>query len=265
MARRHGRPLLWLLVLLLAGCAGLPAREPLSGPARMAVSASFQEMAGRQRQCPGSVDADITLTLDSRFKAGTMSGYLQAKAPAFLKIVGVNPFGQPLVVLVSDGQNFKLASLREARGYEGSVASDFFRRYAPAGFDPGRGFYVLTGKLAPGAVRILAISNDPEGGGAWLELDDGQGGNHRLVLFDPERRLLRRYLQLDEEGAVTMTIGYADHYLGPCSLPGLITIKSSDHAGELLIRLTNWQTDTPFSAADFALELPPGFERVNVN
>jgi hypothetical protein len=264
MACRYGLVMFGLL-LLLAGCGGLPARAPLAAPARRAVLASFTEMAGRQGQCRSSVDADLTITLAAGFKTGTMSGYLQAKAPAFVKIVGINPLGQPLVVLVSDGRNFKFADFREARSYEGEVDSDFFRRYAPAGFAPDRGFYALTGKPAPGKVRILAISDDPAGGGAWLELDDGRGGNHRLVLFDPARQLLRRYLQLNAEGAVTMTIDYADHYPGPCSLPGLITINSSDHAGELLLRLSNWRTDTPFSAADFALELPPGFKRVNVN
>ena len=254
----------WLLAFL-SGCAGLPARLPLSGPENLLVRQSFKEMVGRQHQCKSSVDAEITITLDSRFYAGTMSGYLQAKAPAFLKLVGINPFGQPLVVLVSDGEYFSYALLSKSVSYGGRVDSDAFRRFAPAGFVPSTSFYPLTGKLVPGEVRILAASNDREGRGAWLELENMQDNIHSLVLFEPERQLIRQYLQFNEDGKVTLKIGYGDYYPGPCSLPGLITITSSDHAGELLIRLHDWQTDTPFSAADFALELPPVFKRVTVN
>ncbi len=254
----------WLLVFL-SGCAGLPGRLPHSGPESLLVRQSFKEMVGQQRQCKNSVDADITITLDSSLYSGTMSGYLQAKAPAFLKLVGINPFGQPLVVLVSDGENFSYALLSESLSYEGRVDSEAFRRFAPTGFDPATSFYPLTGKLAPGEVRILATSSDQEGRGAWLELESIQDNIHSLVLFEPERQLIRQYLQFNEDGKVALKIGYGDYSAGPCSLPGLITITSSDHAGELLIRLRDWQTDTPFSAADFALELPPVFKRVKVN
>jgi hypothetical protein len=254
----------WLLAFL-SGCAGLPARLPLSGPESLLVRQSFKEMIGRQRQCESSVDADITITLDSRFYSGTMSGYLQAKAPAFLKLVGINPFGQPMVVLISDGEYFSYALLSESVSYDGRVDSDAFRRYAPTGFDPGASFYPLTGKLAPGKVRILATSSDREGRGAWLELENIRDNIHSLVLFEPEHQLVRQYLQFNEDGKVTLKIGYGDYFPGPCSLPGLITITSSDHAGELLIRLRDWQTDASFSAADFVLELPPAFKRVKVN
>jgi hypothetical protein len=253
------------LLVFLTGCAGLPARLPLSGPESLLVRASFKEMVSRQHQCKSSVDADITVTIDARFYSGTMSGYLQAKAPAFLKLVGINPFGQPLVVLVSDGEHFNYALLRESLIYEGKVDSDAFRRFAPSGFDPGSSFYTLTGKLAPGEVRILATSNDQAGRGAWLELEHIDEKIHSLVLFDPEHQLIRQYLQFNEDGDVVLEIGYGDFNPGPCRLPGLITITSSDHSGELLIRLNDWRADTPFSSTDFELELPPGFKRVKVN
>lgn len=263
-AFRYVLPGVWLLVLL-AGCSGLPARLPFSGPESLLVRTSFKEMVGRQKQCESSVDAAITVTFDSRFYSGTMSGYLQAKAPASLKLVGINPFGQPLVVLVSDGEHFKYALLNESLSYEGKVGSAAFQQFAPAGFDAGGSFYTLTGKLAPGEVLIVATSNDRDGRGAWLELEHLQDKRRSLVLFDPQHQLLRQYLQFDEKGKVTLKISYGDYHPGPCRLPGLITITSSEHAGELQIRLNDWRTDTPFSAADFEFEIPPGFKRVKVN
>jgi hypothetical protein len=253
-----------LLAALVHGCSGLPARIPLSGPESMQVRRSFKEMAARQGQCSSSVDADITVTLASKFYSGTMSGYLQAMAPAALKIIGVNPFGQPLVVLISDGERFSYSLLNESLSYNGAVDSAAFRRYAPAGFAPDNSFYLLIGRLKPGRVMILGDSADPGGEGAWLELENEQDGTRSLVLFDPEQQLLLKYLQLDETGEPVMEIIYSDHYPGLCKLPGRIKISSDAHAGSLVIRLSNWQTATPFSPDDFRFEPPPGFKRVTV-
>lgn len=253
------------LAAFLFGCAALPPRVPLSGSARALVRDSFAEMAGNQRQCKSSVDAAVTVTLASRFYSGTVSGFLQVKAPAYVKIVGVNPFGQPLALLVSDGAHFNYALLNERLSYEGSVDSDAFRRFAPSGFAPDNSFYTITGKLPPGEVRILAISNDSEGHGVWVEIEGVQDKIRRLVLFDPEHQLILRSLQFDEAGEVALQIWYSDYSPGACRLPGLITLASRDHSGELQVRLKDWQFEAPFSPADFELKLPPDFKRVKVN
>ena len=257
-----------LLALLLSatfsGCSGLPARVPLSGQESLMVRESFKEMAVMQGQCSSSADADITVTLDSRFYSGTMSGYLQAMAPAALKIIGVNPFGQPLVVLISDGERFSYSLLNESVSYSGSVDSAAFQRHAPAGFVPENSFYLLIGRLNPGRVLIFGESADPAGEGVWIELENELDRTRSLVLFDPERQLIIKYLQLDEEGQPAMEIDYSDHFPGICNLPGQITISSVEHSGSLMIRLSNWQTATPFSPDDFKFEPPPGFKRATV-
>jgi len=257
-----------LLPLFLAsfvhGCSTLPARMPLSEQESLKVRQSFKEMAAMQGQCSSSVDADVTVTLNSRFYSGTMSGYLQAMAPASLKIIGVNPFGQPLVVLISDGERFSYSLLNESLSYNGKVDSAAFRRYSPTGFAPDNSFYLMIGRLKPGRVLIFDESADPGGKGAWLELENELDGTSSLVLFDPEHQLILKYLQLDETGKPAMEIVYSDHYPGICNLPGRITISSVEHSGSLMIRLRDWQTATPFSPDDFKFEPPPGFKRVTV-
>lgn len=253
------------LLIFLSGCAILPSRTPLSEQENLMARKSFKEMVAKQRQCKSSVDASITVTLDSIFYSGTMSGYLQAKAPASTKIVGINPLGQPLVVLVSDGHVFNYALLSELLLYHGTVNSESFRRFAPSGFDPGNIFYSLTGKLKPGEVRILEVSDDRQKRGTWIEIEDIEDNVRSLVLFDQERQLILHHLQFNEDDEVVMKTSYADYYPGTCGLPGLVTINSNNHSGELLIRLNDWRTDTPFSPAEFKLELPPSFKRVKVN
>lgn len=263
-AFRHLLPGLFVLVVL-SGCAGLPGRLPMPAAESTAARQSFQEMVVRQRFCEPSVDAEMTVTLESRFYRGTMNGYLQLMAPSFVKLVGINPLGQPLAVLVSDGEHFAYAVLNEKLIYEGEVDSDAYRRFAPTGIDPANIFYLLTGKLTPGEVRIVATGADEQGRGVWLDLERGSGDGRSLVLFDPDRQLIRRYLKLGRDGGPDLEISYGDYGTGECKLPGLITAVGRDQAGEVTIRLSDWRTGFPASAADFELELPPGFKRVTVN
>lgn len=252
------------LLTILSSCAGLPPRIELTENNRQLAREAFKAMAAGQHQCNSSVDADVTVTLESRFYSGTMSGYLQAMAPAALKVVGVNPFGQPLVVLISDGHHFSYSLLNESLSYEGETSARAFSRFAPTGFDPTASFYLLIGRLKPGRVEILEISGDREGRGTWVELVHGGDNAHSLVLFDPERQLVLRYLQLSEAGDTVMEISYDEHYPGPCNLPGRIAITSKDRQGNLVIRLSEWQTATPFSPVDFVFEVPAAFKRVKV-
>ncbi|MDF1577001.1 MAG: hypothetical protein RQ753_08275 [Desulfurivibrionaceae bacterium] len=249
----------------MAGCAGLPARLPISAAESVAARQSFKEMAGRQRLCDKSVDADLTVTVDSRFYRGTMNGYLQAMAPSFVKLVGINPLGQPLVALVSDGERFNFVRFPDRLIYQGDVDSEAYRRIAPAGIEPGALYYTLIGRLAPGEVRILSTGGDERGRGVWLELAREPGNSRSLVLFDPARQLIRRDLKLDEDGRAALEIVYDKYGAGECGLPGRLTAVSRDHAGELTIRLDDWRTGFPSSPVDFELELPPSFKRVKVN
>jgi hypothetical protein len=253
------------MLCFLSGCSALPARIPLSGSESIIVKESFKELVGNQHQCENSLDADITVSLKSRLYSGTMNGYLQLKAPASLKLVGINPFGQPLVVLVSNGEHFKYALLGESLSYDGNVDSEAFRKYVPTGFEPSSSFYTITGKLSPGELRIISISDDKEGRGAWLELEDVDDNTRSLVLFDQEQLLIHQYLQLDSGGDVTMKVGYSGHFPGPCRLPASITISSSNYSGELMIRLKDWRPDRSSSAADFEFKLPLNFKRVILN
>jgi len=243
----------------------LPARFSHSEQDSLLAKDSFKAMVDMHQQCESGVDAEITVTLNSKFYTGTMNGYLQAMAPASVKLVAINPLGQPLLVVVSDGEHFHYVSFVESIHYDGSVDSETFRRFVPSGFELGSSFYSLTGKLFPGEIRILSTSNDQAGRGVWLELDHIKESTHSLVLFDQKRQLILQYLRLMENGEVSLKIDYGDFSPGSCSLPGLLTISSIDHSGELVIRLKDWHADSSFTPADFELQLPPGFERVKLN
>ena len=265
-----------VFLLFCAGCATLPATRPLAELQQQQAVTLFRETMAHQGACPCCIDAQVRVSLKSFVQNGTISGFLQAKAPSFLKFTGLNPLGQPMMFLTTDGGSFRYIAVPEAKGYEGPVTAAAFKKYAPPGFDPGRGFYWLAGRLAPEKLRIFSVAADPEGHGFWLELAYAadtsleEGAFRRHVLFDPVEKLIRRHMVTDQDGRIMVDVRYDDYAPvsdgapDSCRLPGLISIHANNGALMELI-LGDWLYDASFSAEDFQVNLPPGFTLVPVD
>lgn len=266
---------LLLLLLLSGGCATLPATRPLAELQQQQAVTLFRETMARQQECPCCLDAQVRLSLKSVMQNGTISGFVQAKSPSFLKFTGLNPLGQPMMFLATDGTFFRYVAVPEGKGYEGLVTAAAFKKYAPQGFDPAHGFYWLAGRLAPEKLRIFSVAQDPEGQGLWLELayavDDFEGKPlRRHVLFDPARQVILRHLVADAEGRIMVDVWYDDYAKASeggsdnCRLPGVIRIHSNHNGALMELTLGDWLPDASFSAGDFRVDLPPGFALVPV-
>lgn len=253
-----------LLLLLVAGCATLPARRSLAPDEEDRARVSFRQLAEGQKICEPWADAEALLTLNSAWQSGSLSGYLQLLAPGYLRFVGLNPLGQPQLIVGTDGREFKTVLPAEARVYEGPVTAAAFQRYVPPGLNPEAGFYWLIGRLQPGVARIVEVSGAVDSADLWVKISYGAGGGPELVRLDPERLLIRRHLLLDEQGEVVMAVDYDDHAAAPCALPGLVTIRGARRDGTLELRFRDWQVAVPLSAADFAINIPPGYNRIKI-
>ena len=279
MNRGFFRALLAGLVVFLlfcGGCATLPPTRPLGELQQQQAVALFRETMAQQRDCPCCLDAQVRLSLKSLVQNGTISGFVQAKAPSFLKFTALNPLGQPMMFLTTDGTSFRYIVVPEAKGYEGLVTAAAFKKYAPPGFDPAHGFFWLAGRLAPEKLRIFSVAQDPEGHGLWLELayaDDAASGGvafRRHVLFDPKEKVIRRHLVADPDGRIMVDVRYDDYAPAAngvpdsCRMPGLITIHANNNGALMELTLGDWLYDASFSAEDFRVNLPPGFQLVPV-
>ncbi len=252
------------LLLLISGCATLPKTVEI-GPAEIgAVVERFRAMIAEGSRCASCIDAAARVEFKSVFNKGVVSGYLQAMSPSCLKFVGINPLGQPLVVLVSDGERFHYLLVPEAKGFQGNVSGETFAKYAPHGFQSGQSFYWLVGRLAPGLVKVMAVSRDQEEQGYWLSLLTGKNGIAGMVLFDDKDMVIRRHLLVDDQDEIVMNISYDDYTPAPCPRPGRITISSPAHNGSLEIKLTDWLDDVSLGPEYFSCRLPAGFSRVVV-
>ncbi len=255
---------LGLLLSVVAGCASLPTQRPLLPAEEGRARGAFRQLAAKQKVCGRGADAEAILTLDSLWQSGSLSGYLQLLAPGFVRFVGLNPLGQPLLIFTTDGQNFSSILPTEMRAYEGPVASRAFQRYLPAGPVPEASYYWLIGRLQPGEVKVLEVTGDDEGSDFWVKLSYGAGAERELVHFDPERLTIRSHQLLDQRGQVALEVSYDDYTAPPCGLPGLVTIRGSRNKGTLALRLRDWRTTEPLAPQDFAVDIPPGFNRIKI-
>lgn len=264
-----------IFLLLTGGCATLPATRPLAELQQQQAEALFREAMARQQDCPCCLDAQVRLSVKSLVQKGTISGFVQAKEPSFLKFIGLNPLGQPLLFLATDGTFFRYVAVPEAKGYEGLVTAAAFKKYAPQGFDPEHGFYWLAGRLAPEKLRIFSVAQDPEGQGIWLELayavDVFEGkALRRHVLFDPVKQVIRQHLVADLDGQIMVDVRYDDYTKASeggsdnCQLPGVIRIHANHNGALMELTLGDWLPDASFSAGDFRVDLPPDFALVPV-
>lgn len=264
--RRWGA--LLLALLLFGGCAGLPPTTSISLSEQDNARLLLQEALAAQEQCNCCLDVQVQARITSTFQSGTISGFLQAMRPSYLKFVGLNPLGQPLMILSSDGVNFRYVAVPEARSYEGLVTAEKFKKYAPQGFSPASAFAWLTGRLPGAGLQILSVARAAEGQGLWYEVAYPGEEIRRHILFSPEERTVLRHILVDRSGDILLDVlyeKYRDFATGAqagCPLPGFISVHANSHNGvHMEFGFSDWLPDARFTEDDFVVRLPSGFAR----
>lgn len=275
--------------LLITGCAGKFIRAlPASPQEESIVSTAFLDMLENQANCGCCLDAEAEVTLAVANwlgkRSGTMTGFLQAMQPSYIKFVGVNPLGQPLFVFTTDGITFQNLQVPNSKVYEGVVRSDAFNDYVGAWFEPEYGFYWLAGRVKPGNFEIIDIQRDKETNGFWLQLQYAGSLYRNMILFDPRERVVLRHVLMDNKEKPHVDVQYADYLplideaknggskgleqnsnAGEsvfCRLPGTIMVVSPDNSGQIKLNLHSFLPDSVFSEEDFTINIPSGFKRV---
>lgn len=249
-------------LLLLSGCVTMPNLFGISRDENTEVRGRFKEMIALQGKCHCCLDGAAHISIKNLLYSGAISGYLQAMSPSYLKFIGVNPLGQPLAVLTTNGQQFRYVSTEEGTVYSGEVAGETFAKYTPKGFNPTLSYYWLIGRLQPGPVQLTQVSRD-EKSGYWVELLY-ENGKKALLLFDPEALQIRRHIVLNGEGKRILNILYDKYGPGECDVPGLITVTSLTLDSTMEIRLDDLLDNVSLSRRDFDYSPPSTFKEVVV-
>ncbi len=249
-------------LLLLSGCVTMPDLFGISRDENSEVRGRFKEMIALQSKCHCCLDGAAHISLKNVLYSGAISGYLQAMSPSYLKFIGVNPLGQPLAILTTNGEQFRYVSTEDTTVYSGAVDGETFGKYTPEGFVPTLSYYWLIGRLQPGPVQLTQVSRD-EQSGYWVELLY-ENGRKALVLFDPEALQIRRHIVLNGAGKRILNILYDQYGPGECDVPRLITVTSLTLDSTMEIRLDDLLENVSLSLQDFEYVPPATFKEVVV-
>ncbi len=239
-----------------------------------------QKLHAEVCSCCLDAEADTALSVSGWFRdhTGKLSGYLQAMEPGYIKFVALNPLGQPLFILVTNGKTFKSLNVIEAKAYMGSVHSETFKRFTPFGFEPEYSYYWLTGRLPPGDMQIKKVMRDRQQQKFWLQINHSDSSMDSMVLFDPESMVIMRHVLRDERGDHLLDIHYSDYLQfaenlsSPvsevdrelCRIPAGITVSSKGGSEKIELKLHSFFSEANFSAADFQQDIPDNFEQLIV-
>lgn len=254
------------LAAIASGCAALPRTLPLPDNDAIQVRQEFKTMLNDQGRCPAAFDSDVTVTVDNLLRSGTLSGYLRAMAPAFVRFEGINPLGLTEAILAVDGENFTYLSVRDQQAYRGPLKAELLDRYAPDGLAAAMSYYWLLGRVPPGSLRIGEVGRDPDGQGYWLDLRYAETGKRSMILFALEPRLIKRHLVLNGNDAVSVDLGYEyprDEAPSDCRLPAKITIQGRGK-GRLNIGFTKRYPTPPLDRSPFSVTPPPDYKKTEV-
>lgn len=264
---------LLIIFLIISGCAALPRTVDITRPEQQMVITNFLDMLAQHQKCKDHLDVSATLSLNSLWRSGTVAGYLQAMAPAHLKLTVLSPLGQPMIIMTTDGLSFQYVDVMAATSFEGSVQGEKFEKHLPAGFNLKKSFYWLTGRLTfdlKNSKEILKVSRDEKNQGYWFELARGSAQFKSIVLFDPHQQLLRRHILLDDQGNMVMDMEYAEHHPLPmagnrlCLLPGRVTLLSGRQNHKITLLMNDWLPEALFTKNDFTVKVPTEFSKVVV-
>lgn len=251
---------------IVSGCAALPRRIPLPDTDAAQVRKEFKAILNDQRQCPAAFDSDITVTIDNLLWSGTISGYLRAMAPAFLRFEGINPLGLTEAILAVDGENFTYVSVRDQQAYVGPLKADLLDRYAPDGLATSMSYYWLLGRIPPGALGIGDVGRDPDDRGYWLDLRNVETGKRSMILFAPDQQLIKRHLVLNGNDAIAVDLTYdyqGSDVSSDCQLPAKITIQGRGN-GRLTLGFTKRYPTPSLDSIPFFVTPPPDYKRIVV-
>lgn len=259
--------LLSCCLLLGTGCATLPKPVPILETEADRVRQEFKTLLQEQRQCPAAIDTDATVTVDNALWTGTLSGYLQAMAPASLRFEGINPLGLTEVLFAVDGEDFTYLSVRNQEAYLGPLKSEKIARVAPEGLAISMSYYWLLGRIPSGNLGIAGVGLDAKGQGYWLDLHYAATGERAMVLFDSSQHLVKRHLMLNASEAIAADFAYEYPQpvaAGPpdrCQLPSRITITKKGN-GLITLNFTKRYPTPALDPTPFRITPPDVYKRI---
>lgn len=253
-----------LLLLLFSGCAQKQWQDPLKDKEADTARQQVLQMITKRQACTCCVDAEVAARWESKLYSGGLNGYLQIFKPASFKLVAINPLGQPLFALTTNGVTFQSINAVKGVYKHGKVASFVERHSIPETVFHDQWAAWLTGSMTFAEEDLTDLRRDEQSRGIWLAvtIPDSKYFSREYLLVDLLQGLLLERVVYDVKGDEAARIRYQKwEQINDCPLPTLIDVHGESFAATITIELTDIITDKIFSPDTFSLKLPPGYLR----
>lgn len=239
--------LLAAVALLLAGCASLPAPPP--EPLTPEVHRLLDALDQRWRQFQ-DLRTWIEITLRRGERVQRFSGVLLLKAPDSFRLEALSPWGQPLLLLAVNGEQFTLYEVAENQAWVGPASARATERWLGLALEPADLVGILAGHLPPMREVRAGTLRPANGLGVSLELTGA--GKTRRIWLDPESLVIREVEWT--EGSAPFRITYEGG--GPAALPARVVLTALDRPLVLSVRYRDPAVGVGLPAELFTLALP---------
>lgn len=255
---------LLVLFFLVGGCAQKQWRDPLGEKEQKSARKLIAQQLEMRRNCTSSIDAEISATWKSRIGDGGLNGYLKILLPSSVKVIALNPLGQPLYAFATNGTTFQTINAAGQVYKYGKVSSFVEKHSVPENLFHGQWGQWLTGTLGLKNEQSGRLLQDAASRGVWLALELEESGTftHEYLLFDTtDKRLLER-VAMDKDGNESDRIIYKQWAtVDKCPLPTAMEIEGASYGATIQITLKNILIDGKFTKDQFPLQPPSGYLR----
>lgn len=258
-------PQFFLVLFLAAGCARIaPGLVPLAEDERAQVLSRYSEYLNHLPHCAG-IEADVRLRYQSIFKDASLPGVLLAKAPADIKVMGLGPLGQPLLIFSLHDGRFTLIDVQGQKGYFGRITASKVANLLPLDKLAASGLYaLLTGAPAIPMKANLAVSRLPEQEQGRYLLTWPADQPHKQIVFNLTTGRVEAFRLLDAADRILLEIRYSPKGEERCGVPAAINISGSMVRGTVECTFERVFSADSLATSEFALSVPEGFSMEEV-
>lgn len=255
--------LLFLSLLVLSGCA---AKRPWGEPLQEQAAQQFLDTLASQSKesCTANWEADIQGIWTSRLGTKRFDGFIQTFLPSSFRFVSLNPLGQTIFGIYSDGRDFQVIDVLKNQYTHGSISSYALYNDIPMEFISEDWGYWLSGAFPPSALqKDYQVMMDVQQRGIWL-IEQPQVGEDTFspihYRINPETRVIQEQRIYNQEGKLVATIRYDQHAMvGGCLQPEKIEVTDLPYGIEFGLEFSSInQAEIP-GKKSLRLPVPPHF------
>lgn len=249
-----------VLTLLIAGCASqtqwgssvIPELQPT-------LRTSFDQLRQRDKACPNTMIATLTIKYSSPLQTKSVSGDLQFSLPENYKFIVTNPLGQLFWAVAGNRKHYQILNTTEQLYTSGGVESLILRNQLPLFLLHNNWGEWLMARNQTERLKITDIREDPAGRGIWFVTKDTLHGTYEHLLVNTDQQnLLQRILSgRDKEQFATITYSKIPKRddLTQCVQPGHISITGLDYGSSIELEFS--EIEFQREQSQYTLMKPP--------